>query len=280
MKYAFQIFTFILLAVLSATTSCEGQNDENNIDDDLMGRFDSIIVAQEKGPSLEYLYEHSVKHITFSSIDSLTIYADIYQGESEQIGLLLCHQAGYSRGAYKETGILMSKLGFNAMAIDQRSGETAHGIPNLTYKEAKENGLSTEYMDAKKDIEAAIDYTFELNNDQPIIIVGSSYSASLCLLIAITNPKVKAAAAFSPGEYLEGISLKDSLDSIQKPLFITSSKLEIAQTLQLISGIDSNFVTHFKPEVEGIHGARALWKETEGHKEYWNAFLKFLKENY
>ncbi len=277
MKYGFQLIIFSLLAVF---VSCQEKAEDQNDVSELMGRFDSIIVAQEKGPSLDYLYENSVKHISFPSYDSLTIYADLYENEEGTTKLLLCHQAGFSRGAYKQTGIILSKLGFNGLAIDQRSGEAALKIPNLTYQEASEKGLSTEYIDAKKDIEAAIDYLYEQNGNQPIIIVGSSYSASLCLLIATENPKVKAVAAFSPGEYLENISVKDSIDSIQKPLFITSSKLEIPQTTQLISGVDSNYVSHFMPSFEGIHGARALWKETEGHKEYWNAFLKFLKNNY
>jgi pimeloyl-ACP methyl ester carboxylesterase len=277
MKYWFQ---YILFLALAATTSCAEQAPDQDPTNELMGRFDSIIVAQEKGPSLDYLYENTVDHITFPSKDSITIYADVYASETGLTSLLLCHQAGYSRGAYKQTGIILSKLGFDALAIDLRSGEEALDIPNLTSQEAQAKGLPTEYINAKQDIEAAIDYIYEQNGNEPMIIVGSSYSASLCLLIASENEKVSAAVAFSPGEYLEGISVKDSIDSIQKPLFITSSKLEIAQTSQLISGIDSTFVTHFKPTVEGVHGARALWKETEGHKEYWNAFLKFLKENY
>ncbi|MCB9189104.1 MAG: alpha/beta hydrolase [Flavobacteriales bacterium] len=277
MKYWLESILFLILLTIA---SCQNEAVEQDNHSGLMGRFDSIIVAQEKGPSLEYLYENTVKHISFLSKDSLTIYGDIYDNGESAVKILLCHQAGYSRGAYKQTGIILSKLGFNALAIDQRSGETALNIPNLTYKEANEKGLSTEYMDAKQDIESAIDYLYDYNGEQPIIILGSSYSASLSLLIAKNNPKIKAVVAFSPGEYLEGITLKDSIDSIQKPVFVTSSKLEVPQTTQLTSGIDSVYLTHFKPDVEGIHGARALWKETEGHKEYWNALLKFLKANY
>lgn len=277
MKYWLQSIIFLSFLVIA---SCQEETEKPGDVNELMGRFDSIVVAQEKGPSLDYLYENTVEHISFPSADTLTIYADLYETEGVKPKILLCHQAGFSRGAYKETGIFLSKLGFNAMGIDQRSGETALGIPNLTYQEAVDKGLATEYMDAKKDIESAIDYLYEYNGNQAIILIGSSYSASICLMIAKENPKVKAAAAFSPGEYLADVSVKNSIDSTQKPLFVTSSKLEIPQTSQLISGIDSTFVTHFKPSVEGIHGARALWKDTEGHKEYWNALLKFLKTNH
>jgi len=155
----------------------------------------------------------------------------------------------------------------------------ANNIQNLTFQEANELGLSTDYIDARPDIEASIDYLYEINGGVPIILVGSSYSASLSLIVGKDNPKVKAIAAFSPGEYLEGIEVYKELDSIQKPIFVTSSKLEISQTSQLIQNVDSAFVTHFKPNTEGVHGARALWKETEGHKEYWKAFLLFLKNN-
>lgn len=277
MKYLFQIIAIITSTLL---ISCQDDATEQDQTTELMGRFDSIIVNQDKGPSLESIYDNSVKHISFPSEDSVTIHADIYEIEEGKAKILLCHQAGYSRGAYKQTGIFLSKLGFNAMAIDQRSGESALDIPNLTCQDAKTKGLPTEYLDAKKDIEAAIDYLYDYNGNEPIILLGSSYSASLCLMIAAENCNVKAVIAFSPGEYLEGISVKDSIACIDVPTFVTSSKLEIPQTSQLISKIDTSLVTHFKPTVEGVHGARALWKETEGHKEYWNALLKFLKANY
>jgi pimeloyl-ACP methyl ester carboxylesterase len=267
----------ILLATIYLLASCKNTATENNNDDQMMGQFDSIIVAQEKGPSLKYYYENMVQHVTFPSKDSLTIFADIYESKDGPIQILLCHQAGYSRGAYINTGMLLSQLGYNAMAIDQRSGDIAKEIPNETYKLAKEKGLPTNYLDAQQDIEAAIDYVYDCNGNLPLILVGSSYSASLCLIIGQHNPKVKAIAAFSPGEYLEGIEVANVLDSISKPIFVTSSKLEISQTNQLIAKVDSSLVTHFKPEIEGVHGARALWKETEGHKEYWQAFLQFLK---
>ncbi len=269
--------SFLILFLLFFT-QCNVESNPNNQEEDLMGSFDSIVIAQEKGFDLKFYYENMVQHITFPSKDSLTIHADIFEFKPSPIQILLCHQAGFSRGAYMETGILLSQMGYNSLAIDLRSGEIAKDIPNKTFLEAKEKGLNTEYWDSKQDIEAAIDYLFECNGNLPIILVGSSYSASLCLIIGQKNPKVKAIAAFSPGEYLEGIVVANELDTIAKPIFVTSSKLEISQTSQIISKVDSNLVYHFKPTFEGVHGAKALWKDTEGHKEYWEAFLQFLKE--
>lgn len=136
------------------------------------------------------------KTVTFPSNDGLSITADLYQIENPKAFILLCHQAGFSRGEYVDTAKKLNELGYSCIAIDQRSGKNANNITNETAKRAKEKGLATTYLDAKQDIEAAIDYSYKLNKNQSIIIVGSSYSASLVLLIASSNEKIKAIASF------------------------------------------------------------------------------------
>ncbi len=218
------------------------------------------------------------KTITFESKDGLTITADLYQIENDKGFIVLCHQAGYSRGEYLETAKKLNELGFSCMAIDQRSGNSANNITNETAKLAKQKGLSTSYLDAQQDIEAAIDYAVQLNNGQQVFLVGSSYSASLVLLISTNNDKVKAVASFSPGEYLTGVDLAASIGSLNIPVFVTSSKGEIGQTAGVIKNINAEKVTHFKPEVTGIHGSRALWSSTDGNETYWKAFTDFLSK--
>ncbi len=216
------------------------------------------------------------KTVTFPSKDGLTITADLYAIKNAKNFMVLCHQAGFSRGEYIEAAKRLNKLGYTCLAIDQRSGKVANNVINETAKLANEKGMSTKYLDAKQDIEAAIDYAYKLNNNTKIILVGSSYSAALSLLIATTNNKVKAVAAFSPGEYLKGVNLTESILSLDKPTFVTSSKKEIEQVTGIIQNIKSKQVVHFKPEVTGIHGSRALWKTTPGNKSYWKSFIGFL----
>ena len=218
------------------------------------------------------------KTITFESKDGLIITADLYQIENDKGFIVLCHQAGYSRGEYLETAQKLNELGFSCMAIDQRSGSSANNITNETAKLAKQNGLPTSYLDAQQDIEAAIDYAVQLNDNQQVFLVGSSYSASLVLLISTNNNKVKAVASFSPGEYLTGVNLAASISSLDIPVFVTSSKGEIGQTAGVIKNINAEKVTHFKPEVTGIHGSRALWTSTDGNETYWKAFANFLNK--
>ncbi len=214
--------------------------------------------------------------ITFPSKDGLPITADIYKTKRAKINVLLCHQAGFSRGEYSDTALELTKLGYAVMAIDQRSGNAVNNIKNETKLAATKKGLGTTYLDAKQDIEGAINYIFTQNEGEKIIVVGSSYSASLALLIGVDNEKVKAVAAFSPGEYFKEINMNKEISTYQKPVFVTSSLSESESVTILIDKIDTKFTTHFIPEVKGIHGSRALWKTTEGSENYWASFTNFL----
>jgi len=219
------------------------------------------------------------KTITFYAKDSVIITADTYFIKGIQPTVLLCHQAGFSRGEYIDTAKKLNELGFSCMAIDQRSGKEVNGLVNQTALDANAKKMNVGYAGAKQDLEAAIDYLYEMNGNQPIILVGSSYSASLTLWIGSENKKVKAAAAFSPGEYLKGINLAETIKLLKIPTFVTSSQRETPPVEKLLSNVKPKYITHFKPEVKGIHGSRALWNSTEGYEAYWNAFKTFILAN-
>jgi len=221
-----------------------------------------------------------MKTITFQSSDNLDITANIYTVENAKGLILLCHQARYSRGEYIATASKLNAQGYSCVAIDQRSGGEVKGVVNETNKGAKERGLSTEYLDAKQDIESAIDYCYKLNSNKPVILVGSSYSASLSLLIASGgNNFVKAVVAFSPGEYLPGVNLTEKLPNIQIPALVLSSHAESEDVSKLISKANPEVIQQFIPSESGVHGSSALWPETHGNQEYWSRFLEFLQNS-
>ncbi len=217
--------------------------------------------------------------ISFYAKDSVIITADTYFLENINPTVLLCHQAGYSRGEYLKTAKKLNALGFSCMAIDQRSGKEVNNVVNQTTIDAQLKGRNVGYAGAKQDVDAAIDYMYNINGNQPIILVGSSYSASLALWIASTNKKVKTVAAFSPGEYLRGKNLAELIKPLSIPTFITSSKREALPVEKLLRNVNPKYLTHYKPEKKGIHGSRALWETTEGYQGYWNAFSTFLMAN-
>ena len=153
---------------------------------------------------------------------------------------------------------------------------TMLGYTNETAKRAKRRGLPTGYVDATPDIEAAIAFAFKRNQRRPIVLLGSSYSASLALLLAIGNDKVEKVVAFSPGEYLRNVSVHERMAELSTAAFVTSAKREVTDTRALIRNIPRQHLTHFRPAVDGAHGARCLWSKTEGHATYWAALEKFL----
>lgn len=220
----------------------------------------------------------SFQKIYFKSKDGLKITADYYKTKNPKGFLLLCHRSHCNRAEYRETAPVFNKLGYSCLAIDQRSGMKVFGEINETKNRAKEKGLSTGYLDAKPDIEAGIDYSFELNNKNPIILFGSSYSASLALLITSETEKIKATIAYSPGEYLKGINLAEKIKSINKPIFVSSPKKEIAQVNELMKHVNPEFVIRFKPIIEGFHGSKILWKSVKGYEMHWRSLEKFLNE--
>ena len=280
MKYSILCYfrymkSILFMATLFFAFACTQQPKEKTIEKIDEGKFDSLHI--DAIPVSQQSKNRFMQHDSFPSRDSLLIFADIYERKDSKPTILLCHQAGFSRGEYREIAFRIGSIGFSSIAIDQRSGNEVNNIINKTAQLAKEKELPTEYIDAKQDIEAAIDYLFKLNDSQSIVLVGSSYSASLVLLIGKNNDKVKAVAAFSPGEYIKGINVQDSIIGYNKPIFITSSKTETEAAKTLISGIDTVWTNHFQPNFEGVHGSRALWETTEDNERYWAAFKTFLK---
>ena len=126
----------------------------------------------------------------------------------------------------------------------------------MNQQRAKAKGLATGYRDAWPDVEAAVLHGHRLNNGEPIILVGSSYSAALALLLAAQMEEVGAVVCFSPGEYLKGISVAQQIAGLAKPVFVSSAKKEIEQTAELVAEVEPRFIHHFKPEVDGFHGSK------------------------
>jgi dienelactone hydrolase len=223
------------------------------------------------------LFLNAQKTLQFPSADGLTITADWYDAGPDAPILVLCHQAGWSRGEYKETAPLLLAGGYSCLAIDQRSGEAINGVKNETATLAKAKKLPCEYLDAEKDIVAAVEYAYATWGRQ-VILVGSSYSAGLALKIAKENPHVMAVAAFSPGEYYgDKLNLTKAINGLNKPVFLTSSQEEAIEVSPFLKVISSANKVQYNPAVAGKHGSHATWKEFEGYLTYRRAFWKWIR---
>ena len=233
--------------------------------------------------------ESNVKILTFKSADNLEITADWYSiSDSTAPIIILYHQAGWSRGEYIEIAPKLNAMGFQCLAVDQRSGGEVNSIINQTNSRALLAGLSTNYLDALPDLTAALDFIHKMYPENKIILWGSSYSSSLTLKVAGDNQKfVSGVLAFSPGEYFERFGessnfIQSSAKNIICPAFITSASNEHGQWKNIFESIPGMQKTFFLPQTAGNHGSRALWEIFPDNEQYRQAvtiFLSQYKEN-
>ena len=213
------------------------------------------------------------------ALDGLNINANIYDIDKDAPVIVLCHQASFNKHEYDGIGERLNDLGFNCIAIDQRSGGPITDKQNWTNIRALQQGLGVDYLDAEQDITAAVDFAAEVYKGT-LILWGSSYSSTLALYIGMANDNVDAVVSFSPGDYfaLERQSLAEMLPNFKKPMFVTSSKREVKDLTALLAGmtLGKNQV-HFAPDSSGYHGSKALWKGQQDGEEYWEAVEGFLE---
>lgn len=219
--------------------------------------------------------------VEIPSADGITLKGDFYAAaDKDSPFILLCHQAGYSRGEYREIAPKLNALGYHCLAIDQRSGDEVNGVKNEAAAEAEAKRLGTAYPDAYVDIDAALEFVKSEYQPAKLILWGSSYSAALSLIFA-SQAKADAVIAFSPGEYFEyeGKSITQWASEIQIPIFVTSSRSESGDLKKIFDKIPALAKKMFTPSSQGKHGSKALYKKEAASSQYWEAIENFLAGN-
>ena len=221
--------------------------------------------------------------ITFTSKDGVKITADNYQVHPDTVPLiLLFHQAGWSRGEYTEIAPRLNRMGYNCLAVDLRSGNRVNNIENQTFLDAKGKMKDTNYISAEMDIESSIEFAKKFTQG-PVILWGSSYSASLVLKSAsLNNDRIQAVIAFSPGEYFRPYGkpsdyIRQCALDITVPAFVTCAKAEKTLTEEIFKAIPGENKLFFVPETSGHHGSSALWNIHFDSKGYWESLESFLR---
>lgn len=221
----------------------------------------------------------SQQKVNFYAADSLKVTADLYLKNYNFPFILLFHQDGASRGEYREIARKLLNLDYNCLAVDLRSGGEINYIRNETNERAELKKVKHEQKDAIKDINASIDYINNISKKK-VILFGSSYSASLCMIVGNGNPKVCAVIAFSPGEHFKPwLTVKDNLREFDKPVFVATTLSEYDYVVNMLETIPDKYKTIFKPKNgEGLQGAKALWDSNKSNDEYWLELFIFFKK--
>ncbi|HQK37538.1 MAG TPA: dienelactone hydrolase family protein [Bacteroidales bacterium] len=222
---------------------------------------------------------HAQVETDFPATDGLTVHADLYFQSDTLPYILLFHQAGSSRGEFKEIAPRFMRMGFNCLAADLRTGSEKNFVRNITAMNARSAGLQAGYNDALYDIRGAVAY-IEGKSNKPVILLGSMFSASLCLVEAVHNPHVSAVIALSPGEYFgRKISVADSMQFLDKPVYVYSTQAENPYVARMFEKTTGQAVTMVQPvNVPGHQGSAALLKENPESHELWLALMIFLNK--
>jgi dienelactone hydrolase len=198
------------------------------------------------------------------------IFGTLYETSKDKPIILLFHQASSNRAEYAEIAPELVALGFNALAIDQRSGGRMFGTENQTNENF--DGTTT-YLETLPDLEAALTWVTD-KGYETVLVWGSSYSSSLVFLLA-AHPEVDGILSFSPGEYLgNDYMVKDAAAQVTVPVFVTSSKFESEEAEEIFDVVAIEDKVQFVPEGFGNHGSSALLQLDKD--EYWTAVKAFL----
>ncbi len=217
------------------------------------------------------------KKVTFKAEDGLIVTADYYPNSDAERIIILCHQAGHSRGEYKDIAPRLVDSGYACLSVDLRFGNFVFDVINETAALAKKNNVPASNYDALKDITAAINYV-DSNSTKKIYLWGSSYSASLALMVAKTDDRIKRVIAFSPGEYFANQNtVKPKIMGLNTPVFITGSKIEYKIVVEpLINVLPKHNVTAYMPNFQTDHGSKTLWPTMVNADEVYAELFKFL----
>lgn len=224
--------------------------------------------------------DHAPQAVTLTAPDGVAVYGTYYPASNARALILLFHQAGSSKDEYVSIAPQLQRAGFAALAIDQRVGGGLYGN-NQTMAGYKGK---TDYLGALPDLEAALTWAKDKAQGKPVLLWGSSYSASLVFLVAASKSadgSVKGVLAFSPGEYFEDKKMvEQAAAKITVPVFVTSANTleEEQEARAILSATRSTDRQQFVPKA-GVHGSSTLIaaKNPGGADDNWQAVLAFLK---
>lgn len=216
--------------------------------------------------------------VYFYASDGAKIGADLYLADHQFPYILLFHDSGSNRSAFHDIAPRLMNLNYNCLAVDLRVGGNVDFIENETLKYAVSENLPSNPWDAGKDLEAAVSYVGNFSQ-QPVILLGSGLSASLCMMLAIGNPDIRAVIAFSPGEYFQPRFLVEhEIAGFDKPLLVISTPAELPYVERMTDSIsDSKKKIVVASDAEQSRGISILEGSAVQNDACWFELLLFFK---
>lgn len=228
-----------------------------------------------------------VTEINFITSDGIRIVGDLYERKKEDPTILLFHQAGSNaRGEYGPIIPRLILMGYNVLAIDQRSGGQQFGSYNRTIAQLPDTSFYQEYgyCDAYNNLEGALDFMIQQGFTGPKIIWGSSYSAALVVQLASKRSEdIAGVLAFSPasGGALADCNPNDYFSTITIPMLVLRPPHEMeVESVQVQADLARSHQFEVFVGEYGRHGSSMLVKDRVGHsvEDTWEAVIAFLNK--
>ena len=226
----------------------------------------------------------SVDELELVTSDGITLYA--YQHLVDDAGdrplVLLFHQG--ASNARAEYGPLLPQVvdaGFDVVMVDQRRGGSRFGGINRTVEALGDREFS--YCDTYADVEAVLAHARTLT-DAPVVVWGSSYSATMVLKLAAERPgEIDRVLSFSPasGEPMAGCDPGDFAADVEVPVLVLRprNEAEIPRLAEQLAWFDElGFRTHVADP--GVHGSSMLnpARVESDVSHTWTVVLDFLED--
>jgi dienelactone hydrolase len=217
----------------------------------------------------------SAEPVLLKASDGVSVHGVYYRATNPRALILLFHQAGSSKDEYATIAPRLVGAGYSALAIDQRAGDGLFG----TNETAKGLGRKADYLDARPDLQAALDWA--QTQKLPIMLWGSSYSSSLIFPLAANDPQgIVALLSFSPGEYFaDKHMIRGAAAKIRVPVLVASTKEESGDADPIMSALPKSERNLRLIPAHAVHGSSMLipQRNPEGAEANWNAVLTFIE---
>jgi pimeloyl-ACP methyl ester carboxylesterase len=224
-----------------------------------------------------------VEEVSWPARDGRTVYASWYGAVGPSKGIIMAlHQAGSNgRAEYEPIIPRLNEGGWDVVAVDLRQGGDRFGEENRT---AGEDGDTGDYCSAESDILGGIPYIRAVRADIPLVLFGSSYSATLALrAAAVHHNDVSGVIAFSPaagGPMADCPGVEATEGLLASILAIRpAGEMELESSRQQFQRLrDLGHQTYVADP--GVHGASTLVEERVGGdvEPTWTVVEEFLRD--
>lgn len=181
-----------------------------------------LLIIYLSGCVSQNIDDSMAKEIILKTDDNVTIYATYYIPESPKgKSVILLHMLRTDRSYWKEFANLLSKEGYDVLAIDLRG----HG------QSTDKNGVKIDWQrfsekdfnDMILDVKAAKSFLVKQKPNNKIAIIGASIGANTALNYAVNDSSIKTIVLLSPGLDYRGVKTEESMKKYNRSVLITVS---------------------------------------------------------